>query len=168
MLLRCRTRLARRGGCDCATDEWGTLTMAVITYRQALHDTLGRGDGARPECGADGRGDRQVRGLVQDHRGLADRVRQTARGRYADRRGGLRRPGDRRGDARPAPGRRDHDDQLQPAGDRPDRQSRRQDPLHVRRPGARADGDPHATGGVGQLAATHSQNFENWFAYCPA
>ncbi len=23
------------------------------------------------------------------------------------------------------------------------------------------------TGGVGQLAATHSQNFENWFAYCP-
>jgi pyruvate dehydrogenase E1 component beta subunit len=23
------------------------------------------------------------------------------------------------------------------------------------------------SGGVGQLAATHSQNFENWFAYCP-
>ena len=35
------------------------------------------------------------------------------------------------------PGRRDHDDQLHPAGDRPDRQPRRQDPLHVRRPVAR-------------------------------
>ncbi len=23
------------------------------------------------------------------------------------------------------------------------------------------------SGGVGQLAATHSQSFENWFAYCP-
>jgi pyruvate dehydrogenase E1 component beta subunit len=23
------------------------------------------------------------------------------------------------------------------------------------------------TGGIGQLAATHSQSFENWFAYCP-
>src|ERR1043165_1211551 len=30
-------------------------------------------------------------------------------------------------------------------------------PLVVRKP----------SGGVGQLAATHSQSFENWFAYCP-
>ena len=73
-------------------------------------------------------------------------VRREARRGHADRRGGVRRRGHRRGDARPAAGRRDHDDQLHPAGDRPDREPRRQDPLHVRRPVESADGDPHARG----------------------
>ena len=38
------------------------------------------------------------------------------------------------------------DDQLRPAGVRPDRQPRRPHPLHVRWPGARADGRAHAPG----------------------
>ena len=42
------------------------------------------------------------------------------------------------------PGGRDHDRQLRAAGDGPDRQPRGGDPLHVRRPGPRADGDPDA------------------------
>ena len=37
-------------------------------------------------------------------------------------------------------------DQLLAAGDGPDREPRRRDPLHVRRPGEGAAGDPHAAG----------------------
>ena len=65
---------------------------------------------------ADRRGDRRVRGLLQDHRRAAGRVRADRVRGHPDRRGGIRRRRDRRRDARPAAGRGDHDDQLQPAG----------------------------------------------------
>ena len=74
--------------------------MAVITYRQALHDTL------RAELLRDRavflhrRGDRRLRGLLQDHRRAARRVRARAGPRHPDLRGGVRRRRDRRGDAR--------------------------------------------------------------------
>ena len=93
--------------------------------------------------------------------GLLEGVRREARARHPDRRGGLRRRRDRRRDARTAPGRRDDDDQLHPAGPRPDHQPRREDLRHVRRPGQRARWSSARPGGGGQqLAATHSQNIE--------
>ncbi len=78
--------------------------------------------------------------------GLLKEFGAEARDRHADRGGGLPWRGDRRGHARPAAGGRDHDRQLQPAGHGPDREPRGEDPLHVRRPGARADGHSHARG----------------------
>ena len=79
-----------------------SASMATMTYRQALRDTL-RAEMLRDdERLPDGRGDRRLRGLVQDHRGAAQGVRRAARPRHPDRRGGLRRRGDRRGDARAA------------------------------------------------------------------
>src|SRR5713226_334634 len=55
-----------------------------------------------------------------------------------------RTDGHRCGDAWPAPCRGDDDHQLLARRIRPDRQQRGQDPLHVRRRGQGADGDPHA------------------------
>ena len=103
-----------------------------------------RRDAPRPVGRPARRGDRPLRRLVQDHGRAAERVRRRARHGHAHRRRGLRRRRDRRGDARPAAGGRDHDRQLQPAGAGSDRQPRGQDPLHVRRSGARADGAAHA------------------------
>ena len=71
-----------------------------------------RGDAQGRQRVPDGRGDRRLRGLLQDHRGPAEGVRREAGARHPDRRGGLRRGCHRRRHARPAPGRRDDDDQL--------------------------------------------------------
>ncbi len=51
--------------------------------------------------------------------------------------------GHRRGDGRPQADGRTDDDQLQPAGDRPDREQRLEAALHVERPDQRAARDPH-------------------------
>ena len=68
-----------------------------------------RGARARRARLPDRRGDRPLRGLLQGHRRALQEVRRQARARDADLGGGLRRRRHRRGDARPAAGRRDHD-----------------------------------------------------------
>ena len=78
--------------------------------------------------------------------GLLERVRRAARARHADLREHDRRRRGRLGDGGPAAGGRADDGQLLAAGAGPDRQPRRRDPLHVRRPGEGAAGDPHAAG----------------------
>ena len=105
-----------------------------------------RGDGARRERHAHGRGHRRLQRRLQGDRGPARRVRREARARHADLREHDRRHGRRRRDDRPAPRRRAHDDQLLAAGDGPDRQPRGDDPLHVRRPGQGAARRAHAAG----------------------
>ena len=121
-------------------------TMTVMTYRQALHDTL-RAELLRPRrVGiSHRRGDRRLRRLGQDHRRPVDRIRaHPGESTHRSAREGFFRCRDRRGDAGHATDRGDHDDQLQPlSGYRPDRQSRRQDARDVRRPGVGATGDPH-------------------------
>ena len=74
-------------------------SVAVITYRQALNDTLRAGADPRPECVLDGRGDRCLRGVLQNHRWAAHRVRSGTGARHPDRRRGIRRCSDRRRDA---------------------------------------------------------------------
>ena len=129
-------RAVRRAG--------GDARMADVTYREALRraldEELARDDTRLPH----GRGDRALRGLLQGHGGPLGEVRPAARARDADRRGGLRRRRHRRRDARPAAGRRDHDDQLHPGGHGHGREPRGQGSPDVRRQGRRADGDPHA------------------------
>ena len=103
-----------------------------------------RGDGARRARLHHGRGGRRLRGLLQGHRRADGRVRRRPRARHADLRGGLRRRRRRRGDARRAPGRGDHDDELPARRDGPGHQPRREDRRDVRRRGALPAGDPHA------------------------
>ncbi len=105
-----------------------------------------RGDAARRERAADGRGHRRLQRRLQGHERAARGVRREARARHADLREHHRRHGRRRRHDRPAARGRADDDQLLAAGDGPDRQPRRHDPLHVRRPGAGAAGDPDAAG----------------------
>ena len=51
---------------------------------------------------------------------------------------------------------------------RPDRQPRRQDPRHVRRPGQVPHGaSARPAAAASSLAATHSQNLEVWYAHVP-
>ena len=87
--------------------------------------------------------DRQEGGIVGVTQGLSIEVRRIARALHADLRAGHHRRGDRCGDRRHAPGGRDHADELHDGGDGHDRQPRGEAALHVRRPDARADHDPH-------------------------
>ncbi len=75
--------------------------------------------------------------------GLLTEFGPEAGARHPDRRRGIRRCSDRRRDARSSAGRRDHDDQLLDPCHGPDRQPRREDPHHVRRP---VDGCPWSSG----------------------
>ena len=120
--------------------------MPAMRYREALNQAL------REEMEADekvfimGEDIGVFQGAFKVTAGPARGVRREARARHADLREHDRRHGRRRGDGRAAAGRRAHDDQLLAARARPDRQLRGVDPLHVRRPGDGADGDPHAAG----------------------
>ena len=142
--------------------------MAVIAYREALNQAMSE------EMDRDDRvflmGEE-----VAEYDG-AYKVSQGMLARFGPRRiidtpiseEGLRRHGHRRGDGRPPPHRRVHDLQLQPRGDRPDRQQRRQHALHVGRPVRRADRVPGQSSGMaGCLAATHSHRLEAWYAHIP-
>ena len=109
--------------------------------RERRGDDLPRGAAARPAGGArarparlrDGRGGRRLRRRLQGHRRLAGGVRARPRARHAHQRGGLRRRGRGRRDARRAPGGRDHDPQLPAGRHRPGGEPRRQDRRDVRR-----------------------------------
>ena len=128
--------------------------MAVIAYREALEPGDDRGDGARRPRLPHGRGGRRVRRRLQGQPGDARPVRPPPGRRHADLRGRVRRHRHRRGDGRPAADHRVHDLQLQPGGDRPDRQQRRQHALHERRPVRRADRLPRQLG-HGRLPGGH-------------
>ena len=115
----------------------GTRAMADMTYRQALRRALDEELARDESVFLMGEEIGLFEGSYKITAGLWKKFGAQARPRHADRRRGLRRRRRRRGDARAAAGRRDHDDQLHPGGDRPDREPRRQDPLHVRRQGRR-------------------------------
>ena len=140
--------------------------MTVITYRQALHDTL-RDELLRDERTSDGRGDRRLRGLLQDHRRPAGGIRAQPGRRHADLRRGIRR----RRDGAAMLGLRpiveimtinfillaldqivNHAAKIHSMFG-----GQVSVPLVIRTPG----------GGGQQLAATHSQNLEVWFAHVP-
>ena len=105
-----------------------------------------RGDAARRGRVPHGRGHRRVQRRLQGHQRPAGGVRRPARTRHPDLGELDRRHGRRRGHARTAPGGRAHDGELLAARAGPDRELGRAHPLHVRRPGARAAGHPHAPG----------------------
>ena len=75
-----------------------------------------------------------VSGRLQDSPGPAGRIRRPPGHRHAHHRAWLYRPRHRRGVRRPEAHRRIHDLEFRHAGDGPDHQLRRQDPLHVGRP----------------------------------
>jgi 2-oxoisovalerate dehydrogenase E1 component len=66
-----------------------------------------------------------------------------------------------------APHRRDHDGELQPAGNGPDRQHRGDPAAHVRRRVHVPLVIRMATGAGRQVAAQHSHSLENWYAHVP-
>ena len=134
---------ARRPGRPTAQSAKREAGMTVISYRQALHDTL------RAELQRD-----EDVFLIGEEIGVFEGSYKITAGLLAEfgpRRvrdtpiceEGFTGVADRRGDDGAAAGGGDHDDQLQPAGHRPDRQQRGQAAVAVRRPGQRAAGDPH-------------------------
>ena len=135
---------ARRGELTMAAEQDGG--MADHALPRGAQPGAARGDARRRAGLPDGRGRRRLPGRVQGDRRPARGVRRAARARHADLREHDRRDGRRRGDGRAAADRRADDDQLLAARARPDRQQRRFDPLHVRRPGQGAAGDPDAAG----------------------
>ena len=151
-----RRRPDEKGG-DPEPDGEGEPEATSATRRAAAADArdalprgaqpgAARGDGGRRERLPHGRGHRRLPGRLQGHPGAARGVRREARARHADLREHDRRHGRGRGDGRAAAGGRADDDQLLAAGDRPDRELGGVDPLHVRRPGEGAAGDPDAAG----------------------
>src|SRR5918995_474312 len=124
----------------------GAPTSAGDALSRGAQPGASRGDGGGRERLPHGRGHRRLPGSLQGDRRPARGVRREASARHADLREHDRRHGRGRGDDRHAPGRRADDDQLLAARDGPDREPRRRDPLHVRRPGEGADGDPDAAG----------------------
>ena len=139
-----RGRTVSRGRSDeraTVTDRSGTTTM---TYREALRLALREELARDPDVFLMGEEIGVFEGSYKVTAGLFEEFGAEARARHADLRGGLRRRGHRRRDARPAAGRGDHDPELHPGRHGPDRQPRRQDPLHVRRPGRLPAGHPHA------------------------
>ena len=122
----------------------GHALVAGVTYREALRRALDEELARDERVFLMGEEIGRFEGSYKVTAGPLREVRPEARARDADRRGGLRRRRHRRGDARPAAGRRDHDDQLHPGGHGHGREPRGQDAPDVRRQGRRADGDPHA------------------------
>ena len=84
----------------------------------------------------------EYQGAYKVTQGPAAGIRRAARHRHADHRARLCRRRRRRGVYGPAADRRVHDLQLRHAGDRPDHQLGRQDPLHVGRPARLPDRVP--------------------------
>ena len=141
-----RTRPARARSPETSPRPREAPTSAGDALPRGAQPGAARGDAGGREGLPDGRGHRRVPGRLQGDRRPARGVRREARARHADLREHDRRHGRGRGDARPSPGGRADDDQLLAARDGPDREPRGRDPLHVRRPGEGADGDPHAAG----------------------
>ena len=139
-----RARGGRRGRGATRPRPRRSRTSGDAAHARGAAGRDGGGDAPRRGRLRDGRGRRRLPGRLQGDRGAARRVRRAPGARHADLREHDRRRRGRRGDGRAAAGRRADDRQLLAAGARPDRQPRRRDPLHVQRPGAGADGDPHA------------------------
>ena len=118
--------------------------MATMRMREALRDAMAEEMRRDEDVFVMGEDVAVFQGSFKVTEGLLDefgekRVRDTPDLRELDR-----GDGGRRRDGRHPADRRDHDRQLRAAGDGSDRQPRGRDPVHVRRPGARAAGDPDA------------------------
>ena len=154
---------ARSATRKAAATEWPTMR-----YREALNQAL------REEMEADenvflmGEDIGVFQGAFKVTAGPARGVRREARARHADLREHDRRRGRGRGDDRAAAGRRDHDRELLAARARPDHQLRGVDPLHVRRPGEGADGDPHAAAAPATSSGRRTRTtFEALYLHVP-
>ena len=134
-------------------DALGGQAMPQKSIRQALNEALRQEMRRDPTRHRDRRGcrrrrrqrgpARRLRRRARRHQGPDRRVRRGARDRHADHRiGDHGRRRRRRGD-RPAAGRRADVQRLPRRLLRPDLQPGRQVPLHVRRQGEDAAGDPH-------------------------
>ncbi len=121
----------------------GRAVSRTISYREALREALQEALRADPRVFLMGEDVGRYGGTYAVSKGLLRGVRARAHPRHAAVGARLRRRRHRRGDGRRASDRRDHDGQLQPAGARPDRQHRRRDAAHVRRPVLGAAGGPH-------------------------
>ncbi len=101
-----------------------------------------RGDAGRRVRVYHGRGRGPVRRRIRRDARPVLRVRRRPGHRHPHQRGHDRRRGGGRGDGRHAADRRDHVRRLHSAGDGPDREPGRQEPLYVRRQDQRAHGHP--------------------------
>ena len=126
-------QFARHARCGSVRRAGGDAFMENVTYREALRraldEELARDDRVFLMGEEIGRFD----GSYKVTQGLWKKYGPEARARDPDRGGGLRRRRRRRGDARPAAGRRDHDDQLHPRRDGHGREPRCQGAVDVRR-----------------------------------
>ncbi len=113
--------------------------MSVLAFREALNQAMTEEMERDDRVFLMGEEVAEYDGAYKVSQGMLKKFGAASGRRYADLRGGVRRDRDWGGDGRPAAHRRVHDLQLQPGGDRPDRQQRGQHAVHERRPVRGAD-----------------------------
>ncbi len=142
--------------------------MMKLTYREAVREALREAILRDDRVFLMGEDVGRYGGCYAVSKGLLDELRAGADPRHAALRIDLRGGRHRGGDGWHAAHRRDHDGQLQPAGPRPDREHRGDDPATCR---AGSSTVPvvirMATGAGRQLAAQHSHSLEGWYAHIP-
>ena len=123
--------------------------MAVLSFREALNQAMTEEMERDDNVFLMGEEVAEYDGAYKVSQGMLKRFGERQGGRYADLGGRVCRHRHRRGHGWAASDHRVHDLQLQPGGDRPDREQRCQHAVHERRPVRRPDRLPRQLGDGG-------------------